>query len=137
MDMDAVHNPDNHAWIGEKIQLAEYFKEFHNLVYATRAPLSKKGGDLKTLSNKNVKRLVETIQNEEEDELAEPHGVSKNKESLDDELYEKIESLCDISNLTLPNEVPPMQQFLDPIPNTRDTKDGKALLPPFPKFQVK
>ena len=131
--MDAVHNPDNHAWIGEKIQLGEHFKEFHNLVYATRAPLSKKGGDLKTLSNKNVKRLVETIQNEEEDELA----TSNTKEGLDPELYEKIESLCDISNLTLPNEVPPMQQFLDPIPNTRDSKDGKALVPPFPKFQVK
>ena len=60
--MDAVHNPDNHAWIGEKIQLAEHFKEFHNVVYKSRAALSKKGGDLKTLSNKNVKRLVETIQ---------------------------------------------------------------------------
>ena len=131
--MDAVHNPDNHAWIGEKIQLGEHFKEFHNLVYATRAPLSKKGGDLKTLSNKNVKRLVETIQNEEEDELA----TSNTKEGLDPELYEKIESLCDISNLSIPNEVPAMQQFLDPIPNTRDTKDGKALVPPFPKFQVK
>ena len=131
--MDAVHNPDNHAWIGEKIQLAEHFKEFHNLVYATRAALSKKGGDLKTLSNKNVKRLVETIQNDEEDELA----TSDTKEGLDPELYEKIESLCDINNLTIPNEVPPMQQFLDPIPNTRDTKDGKTLVPPFPKFQVK
>ena len=131
--MDAVHNPDNHAWIGEQIQLGEHFKEFHNLVYATRSALSKKCGDLKTLSNKNVKRLVETIQNEEEDELA----TSNTKEGLDPELYEKIESLCDINNLTIPNEVPPMQQFLDPIPNTRDTKDGKALLPPFPKFQVK
>ena len=131
--MDAVHNPDNHAWIGGKTQLGEHFKEFHNLVYATRSALSKKGGDLKTLSNKNVKRLVETIQNEEEDELA----TSNTKEGLDPELYEKIESLCDINNLTIPNEVPPMQQFLDPIPNTRDTKDGKTLVPPFPKFQVK
>ena len=95
------------------------------------------GSEMCIRDSKNVKRLVETIQNEEEDELEEPHGASKNKESLNDELYDKIESLCDINNLTIPNEVPPMQQFLDPIPNTRDTKDGKTLLPPFPKFQVK
>ena len=40
-----------------------------------------------------------------------PHD--KEKDQLDDKLYDKIETLCHVDNLTISNEVPPMQQFLD------------------------
>ena len=126
--MDFVHQPQNHTWISEKINLNDYFTKYQELVQKTRSASAKKGGDIKTLSAKNVKKLVETVQDN-------PNKDSeKEDEQLDDQLYDKIESICDIDNLTIPNEVPPMQQFLDP--NRSQTINDKAQNIQYPKFQV-
>ena len=134
--MDAVHNPNNHSWIGEEINLKEYFTKFQELVYSTRSASARKGGDLKILSAKNVKKLVETVQVSEEDKDT-AHGDEKEKEELDDQLYDKIENLCDIDNLTIPNEVSPMQQFIDPAQPTQNAEERQNQTPKYPKFQVK
>ena len=123
--MDFVHQPQNHSWIGEKINLNEYFTKYQELVQATRAASAKKGGDIKALSAKNIKRLVETVQNNPDKDTEK----DETKTELDDELYDQIEALCDIDNLTIPNEVPPMQQFLDPSQKSSDKVQ-------YPKFQV-
>ena len=134
--MDAVHNPNNHSWIGEEINLNEYFTKFQELVYSTRSASAKKGGDLKILSAKNVKKLVETVQVSEEDKDT-AQGVEKEKEELDDQLYDKIANLCDIDNLTIPNEVSPMQQFIDPAQPSQNAAERQIQTPRYPKFQVK
>ena len=61
--MDFVHQPHNHSWIGEKINLSDYFTKYQELIQSTRSASAKKGGDLKALSAKNIKKLVETVQN--------------------------------------------------------------------------
>ena len=134
--MDAVHNPNNHSWIGEAIYLNEYFTKFQELVYSTRSASAKKGGDLKMLSAKNVKKLVETVQVSEEDK-DNPQGEEKEKEQLNDQLYDKIENLCDIDNLTIPNEVPPMQQFIDTSQPNQNATERQIQTPKHPKFQVR
>ena len=134
--MDAVHNPDSHSWIGEKINLNEYFTKYQELVYSTRSASAKKGGDLKILSAKNIKKIVETVQDLNEDKEATP-GIDKDKDQLDDQLYDKIETLCDIDNLTIPNEVSPMQQFLDPAQSNREAAERQVQSTQHPKFQVK
>ena len=137
--MDFVHQPQNHSWIGEKINLNEYFTKYQELVQSTRSASAKKGGDLKTLSAKNIKKLVETVQNPTKDKES-GDTIDEAKETvLDDQLYDKIESLCDINNLTIPNEVCPMQQFLDfSSHSSRDTsKESKSQAIQYPKFQVK
>ena len=133
--MDAVHNPNNHSWIGEKINLNEYFTKYQELVYSTRSASAKKGGDLKILSTKNVKKLVETVQASVDDKDSIPE-TEKEKEQLDDKLYDKIEDLCDIDNLTIPNEVPPVQQFIDPVQPNQSSSDRQVYTPQYPKFQV-
>ena len=135
--MDAIHNPDNHTWISEKINLNEHFTKFQELVFSTRSASAKKGGDLKVLSAKNVKKLVETIQDSNEDRNTQENIVEKERDRLDDQLYDKIENLCDIDNLTIPNEVPPMQQFLEPAKPNRDATERQAQTLQYPKFQVK
>ena len=128
--MDFVHQPQNHTWISEKINLNEYFTQYQELVQATRSASAKKGGDLKTLSAKNIKKLVETVQNNpDKDSIKDGE-----KTELDDELYDQIEALCDIDNLTIPNEVQPMQQFLDPSQSTRSQTSNEKVQ--YPKFQV-
>ena len=134
--MDAVHNPNNHSWIGEKMNLNEYFTKYQELVYSTRSASAKKGGDLKILSAKNVKKLVETVQGSEEDK-DNVQGEEKEKEHLDDQLYDKIANLCDIDNLTIPNEVPPMQQFIDTAQPNPNAAERQIQTPKYPKFEVK
>ena len=64
------------------------------------------------------------------------NGDEKEKEELDDQLYDKIENLCDIDNLTIPNEVPPVQQFIEPAQPNQSSSDRQVQTPQFPKFQV-
>ena len=136
--MDTVHNPDSHSWIGEKINLNEYFTKFQDLVSSTRSASAKRGGDLKILSVRNIKKLVETAQELSENmELTPGNVYDKEKDQLDDKLYDKIETLCHVDNLTISNEVPPMQQFLDPGPSNRDLAERQSRIPQYPKFQVK
>ena len=135
--MDAVHNPDNHTWIGEKINLNEYFTKFKELVNFTRSASAKRGGDLQALSERNVKKLVETAQNSNGDKIVTVgNAYDKEKDQLDDEIYAKIETLCDVDNLKIGNDAPPMQQFLDPGPTNRELAERQSLSQQYPKFQV-
>ena len=47
---------------------------------------------------------------------------------------DKIETLCHVDNLTIPNEVAPMQQFQDPGPTQREIAERQVRPPQYPKF---
>ena len=138
--MDAVHNPENQPWISDKINLKEHFAKFEETVFSSRSASAKKGGDLKLLSSKNVRKLVETVQGPKQDNASvsgNPYYSKEKDHLLDDKLFDLLESSCDVNNLTTLNEVPPMQQFLDPGPTNRsESTERQQNRTQYPKYQV-
>jgi len=98
--MDRIHDPSARPWISDSIAVNEYFKEYSDVIKNEKP--QKRTDDLK------AKSIMKSM-------------------GLDDlELYKQVESVMDIENLSIPEEVEPMQ-INDPI---NDKIHGSSI----PKF---
>lgn len=86
--MDKIHDPDGRPWISKPVNVAEYFKEFSEKVQS-----EKPQRDMSDLKTRGMMKLM---------------GLE------DEELFNQVEDVMDVSKLTIQDEAEPMV-INDPI----------------------
>ena len=81
--MDAVHNPDQRHWIGQKLNLKEYFQNFDELVVESRDNVDFKSHKISN-DGKIMRKLVEA------------DGTYE----ISNELFQEMIECCDIDKFT-------------------------------------
>ena len=108
--MDSVHQPDVKQFVGPRINIREYFKNYAQLVADVNENCSKPRQKVNDAGILNMMR-----------------GKKATKGPLDPVLFEEIKKVCDPANLSEPGEVPICQ--ISDCQIAEDGEMGEAVLP--------